>query len=200
LTILPLSLAMIVSGPFGGYLAGRVSPHRPIAVAMLLFSGGMFWLAHLTVSTGWQWLVPPFAVIGIGLGMASANINTAVMATVPRPVVGAAAGVVTTVRQLGSVLGIAVLGVVLQERESVYLARYLRGGTSPAGAQALAFTNAMNDTFLVCAAVLFAGALAALAVRYRRAEGDAPASVAGAAGGRERGGLPAPEEASRSAR
>ena len=165
LTLLPLSIAMFFAGPVGGFLADRVRPHRPIIVAMLLFSGGTFWLAHLSLSTSWQALIPPFVIIGIGLGVASANINTAVMAAVPREIAGAAAGVIATIRQFGSVLGIALLGVVLQERQSYLLAHHRPGP--------IAFTDAINDTFLVCAGVLLAGALTAFMVRQRRGTSEA---------------------------
>lgn len=166
LTVLPLAIFMALAGPFGGLLASRARPHWPIATAMLLFSVGMFWLAHLSVSSSWQGLVPPFVMIGIGLGIASATINNAVMAAVPRQEAGAAAGVVTTVRQLGSVLGIAVLGVVLQEQQSRYLSAHPHGHGHLI--QDLALTHAMNDTFLVCAVILALGALAAFGVRQRR--------------------------------
>jgi EmrB/QacA subfamily drug resistance transporter len=167
LLLLPLAGAMFVAGPFGGFLAQRVPPNRPIVAAMLLFCSGMVWLAHLSVSNNWHWLLPPFLVIGIGLGISSANINTAAMAAVPREVAGAAAGVLTTIRQLGSVLGIAVLGAVLQER-TVY---YLSAGSNHSRQQTpnfqnVAFTHALNDTFLVCSGVLLLGALAAVLVRH----------------------------------
>ena len=168
LTILPLAVAMAIAGPIGGWLAGRVRPNRPIFVALLLFAGGMFWLAHLTVSTSWQWLIGPFILLGLGLGISSANINTAVMRAVPSSVAGAASGVVATVRQMGAVLGVAILGAVLQSRLDFHTSQTLRGGTHR-GAQlsALVFTNALNDTLVVGAGVLLIGALAALLVRHR---------------------------------
>jgi MFS family permease len=170
LTLLPVSAAMFVAGPLGGYLAGHVRPHYPIMAAMLLFCGGMFWLSHLSLSTTWQSLIPPFIIIGLGLGMASANINTAAMGAVPRAEAGAAAGVIATIRQLGSVLGIAVLGAILQVRQQQYLTSELRHVHTQAGraqAQLLSFTQALDDALLVCAGVLAAGAVAALMVRRR---------------------------------
>jgi EmrB/QacA subfamily drug resistance transporter len=172
LDLLPMAVAMAVVGPIGGYLAHRFPPHWPVVAAMSLFAIGMFWLAHLTTITPWLWLAGPFLVIGTGLGISSANINTAVMHAVPRHSAGAAAGVIATVRQLGSVLGVAVLGAVLQNRESIHLANILQAQphashTVRSAASLTAFTDGLNDAFTVAAIVLAFGAVAALFVRHR---------------------------------
>ena len=56
----------------------------------------------------------PFALAGVGIGFSIASATSAVMATVPRDHVGAASGVLSTTRQMGTLMGIAVLGAVLQ--------------------------------------------------------------------------------------
>jgi hypothetical protein len=61
-------------------------------------------------------LLAPFLISGIGIGFAVAPVTSAVMATAPRDRVGNASGVLSTTRQVGSLLGIAVLGAVLQNR------------------------------------------------------------------------------------
>ena len=61
-------------------------------------------------------LLAPFLISGIGIGLAVAPVTSAVMATAPRDRVGNASGVLSTMRQVGSLLGIAVLGAVLQNR------------------------------------------------------------------------------------
>ncbi len=58
----------------------------------------------------------PFLISGIGIGFAVAPVTSAVMATAPKDRVGNASGVLSTMRQVGSLLGIAVLGAVLQNR------------------------------------------------------------------------------------
>ena len=58
----------------------------------------------------------PFLISGIGIGFAVAPVTSAVMATAPKDRVGNASGVLSTMRQVGSLMGIAVLGAVLQNR------------------------------------------------------------------------------------
>lgn len=65
----------------------------------------------LTVA-GWTlgaWL----AVYGVGVGMATAQLSSVIMSQVPPAQGGEASGLQSTVRQLGSALGIAVLGTLL---------------------------------------------------------------------------------------
>jgi hypothetical protein len=58
----------------------------------------------------------PFIIAGIGIGLGVAPVTAAVMATAPPDRVGNASGVLSTMRQFGSLLGIAILGAVLQNR------------------------------------------------------------------------------------
>ena len=58
----------------------------------------------------------PFLISGIGIGFAVAPVTSAVMATAPKDRVGNASGVLSTMRQVGSLMGIAILGAVLQNQ------------------------------------------------------------------------------------
>ncbi|MBU2600784.1 MAG: hypothetical protein KKA32_01240 [Actinobacteria bacterium] len=60
-------------------------------------------------------------VSGFGIGIVIAPMTSAVMASAPDDKAGSASGVLSTMRQLGSVLGIAVMGAVLQNRAIAYL-------------------------------------------------------------------------------
>ena len=61
-------------------------------------------------------LILPFLISGVGIGLAVAPVTSAVMATAPKDRVGNASGVLSTTRQVGSLMGIAILGAVLQNR------------------------------------------------------------------------------------
>lgn len=170
LALLPLSVSIALVGPIGGWLSSRVENRWPILAAFVLIGSGLFWLSHLSISTTWQWLAPSFVLIGIGLGIASANLNTAVLSVVRRESAGSASGVVTTVRQLGSVLGIAVLGAVIQTRQSAFLSSHLPAAHTTAQRSVVgerAFVSALANAFDVTVAVCIAAALFALLIRQR---------------------------------
>jgi hypothetical protein len=58
-------------------------------------------------------LVPPLFVYGLGVGFATAQLTSVVLADIPAEVSGLASGTNSMMRQIGSALGIAVLGSVL---------------------------------------------------------------------------------------
>jgi hypothetical protein len=62
---------------------------------------------------GWWPLAPALFIYGIGIGLATAQLTGVIMVDVPMDKIGQASGSQSTVRQIGSALGIAVLGTVL---------------------------------------------------------------------------------------
>lgn len=87
---------------------------------MFLLAFGLAWMAGLVpgvdkISPGTTpaSLLAPFIISGIGIGLAVAPVTSAVMATAPKERVGNASGVLSTMRKVGSLMGIAVLGAVL---------------------------------------------------------------------------------------
>jgi MFS family permease len=106
--------------------------------------------------------VPGLVTGGIGVGMTLAPASAAVLASVPDEKAGVASGVVTTFRQTGGVLGIAVMGAILASHIGS-----LRQGDPRLPA---AFMAGFRDALLTGGIVAIAGGLAgALTVSSRRA-------------------------------
>jgi hypothetical protein len=76
--------------------------------------------AILTVQSGtdtnWPAFLPAIAVMGLGMGGIWAPMATEAMRGVPMMLAGAAAGVNNTLRQVGSVVGSAAVGALLQNQ------------------------------------------------------------------------------------
>jgi len=62
---------------------------------------------------GWAVVAPFLFLYGIGIGLATAQLTGVILADIPMNKIGQASGSQSTVRQIGSALGIAVLGTVL---------------------------------------------------------------------------------------
>jgi hypothetical protein len=108
----------------------------------------------------------PFVLAGTGMALVFAPAANAVLRAVRPHEAGQASGATNTIRELGGVLGIAVLAAVFTARG---------GYESPQ-----AFVDGLVPALYLGAGVLAAGALAALAVpgAGRRREMAAPAAVA----------------------
>ncbi|WP_439675912.1 MFS transporter [Embleya sp. MST-111070] len=133
LTGLPMSIvAFAVSAGLGRVLHGR-RPDLVIGGGLLAVgAGGLLTAALVHGSAGWPALVPGFALVGAGVGMATPILGSVSMSSVPATRGGMAAGAVNTTRQLGFAFGIAVLGSVFTARVRTELSG--RGLVDPAGA------------------------------------------------------------------
>ncbi len=143
LTFAPMSLAAGVVAPFSGRLTDRIGG-RPILVAGLgLFAVGISWTTALAAvhSTSWTFFIP-MIVTGIGMGGVFAPSITVAMRPIQPADAGSASGVLNTTRQVGSAMGAAVMGAVLQNQLAWLLPSNAAQASLqlPAGARA-AFVN-----------------------------------------------------------
>ncbi len=117
LTGLPLSVAsFVVSAGIGRFMHSR-SPGPIIGVGLLLIGLGAGTCAlQIGPHSSWPALLIGFVLIGIGVGLSTPTLSSSAMSTVPLWRGGMAAGAVTTMRQLGFTLGVAVLGTLFASR------------------------------------------------------------------------------------
>jgi MFS family permease len=113
LFLLPMAAAMAVSAPVAGRIVARRGTRVPLLVAGAgLIAGGAL-LTALTASTSAGYLVVSYLAFGIGMGMVNAPITNSAVSGMPREQAGVAAGIASASRQVGQVLGVAVMGSVL---------------------------------------------------------------------------------------
>jgi MFS family permease len=160
---LPWTAVPAFAAPISGLLMDRIGPRRIIAVSMTLQAVGIGWLAVVSrLDTQYVELVPPFVLAGLGMGLFFAPMARLTLGFAPRHLEGVASGTSNALRQLGTVLGIAVLGSVF----SAY------GGY----ATTASFVDGLVPAMSVGAIVLAAGALLILVAPQRvPAPGAAPA-------------------------
>ncbi|MFM1957598.1 MAG: hypothetical protein RLZ41_997 [Actinomycetota bacterium] len=105
--------AFLASG-VGGALSGKLSAVNAVRIGVLLELIAVAGIAFIaSTAGGWQGIAPFLAVYGVGVGLATAQLTGVIMVDVPNEKTGQASGSQSTVRQIGSALGIAVLGTVL---------------------------------------------------------------------------------------
>ena len=114
LLLLALAIGSFFAAPAAAGLARRFGPRRVVTLGMALEAVGIALTAALVSrDLNVLLLVAPLFVYGLGVGFATAQLTSVVLSDIPAEVSGLASGTNSMMRQIGSALGIAILGSVL---------------------------------------------------------------------------------------
>ena len=121
--VAPLALAATVVAPVAGQVADRVGGKYLLMAGLAIFGAGAAWVVAIARSDSAATdFIVPLAFTGAGLGLVFAPQTTLAMSAISARSAAAASGVFNTTQQIGSVLGAAVIGAVLQNRLALELA------------------------------------------------------------------------------
>jgi EmrB/QacA subfamily drug resistance transporter len=135
---LPATVVIVVVSPFTGRVVGRRGSRLPLGVAGLLMMAASALLVLVQPRSSYLFLAVCYLLVGFGFGMVNPPITNTAVSGMPMSQAGVAAAVAGTARQVGSVLGVAVLGSVVASRMHGQLASRLAASHLPAALQAKA--------------------------------------------------------------
>src|ERR1700759_818818 len=120
LYLLPMAAALAICATVSGRIVASRGTRVPmVASGILVIAAGVL-MTRLTDLTSLPYLFLTYVIFGAGLGLVNAAITNSAVSGMPREQAGVAAGVASASRQIGSSLGVAVMGSVLSAN--------LRGG------------------------------------------------------------------------
>jgi EmrB/QacA subfamily drug resistance transporter len=153
--LLPWSMPPMFIAPIAGALADRYGNRPFMALGLALQAAGLAWVA-LIASPDVSYLPvgAALAIAGAGTSFCFPTVANAVVGSVPLAEAGVASGTNSTIRELGGVLGVAVLATVFV-RPGVY-------------SSAQTFVDGFVPALWVAVAFSAAGMLAALLAAPRR--------------------------------
>ncbi len=113
--LLPFSLGAFIGVGISAPLGLKLGKVIPFAGAICQ-AAGIWWVGQVVSSkgadfSGWD-ATPPMLLAGIGLGLLVVPLIDIALSTVSTDDAGAASGTYSTFQQLGSALGIAIIGAV----------------------------------------------------------------------------------------
>jgi EmrB/QacA subfamily drug resistance transporter len=149
LLLLPLMAGLVAASIVGGQLLSRTGRYRWQAITgSALILAGLVLATRLDAQSSQSAVTLPMIVLGIGIGTSMPVFGVVSQNAVPQRLMSSATSAVQFVRQMGSVLGLAIIG-------SYFNSRLSAASGSPVERQA----TAIHDVF-VLTAILAAVALA----------------------------------------
>jgi EmrB/QacA subfamily drug resistance transporter len=160
--------ATMVVAPLAGVFSERYGSRTFMAAGLGLQALALGWLASLAgVGTTYASMIAPFALAGAGMALVFAPSANAVLSAVRTDEAGQASGAANAIRELGGVIGIAVLATVFTSHGN-YLSSH-------------AFVSGLVPAMWVGVAVLAAGAVLPLALPFNSRASAAQHAAAEAA-------------------
>ena len=201
LAMLPLVVGIFSTSISGGQIMSRTGRYKWMPITGSLVVGVAFiGLSRIAVGTGYAYVAVLMLVFGAGLGLTMQVVVTAVQNNVDRRHMGVATASVTFFRSMGGAVGTALFGAILNTRLAHHLAAVIPPGAgAQAGAAAgsvndvtaiqslpepvhtwvlTAFTQAMDDLFLVAVPFLALGLVIAVLMREKPLGGREAAAPA----------------------
>lgn len=196
--MMPLMAGLMVAAKGSEPVVRRFGARGAISAGLIVLAFAAFLGARTTVDSGYGFTALWLTITGVGFGFAMVPAMTAALATLPPDRAGSGSGLLMTVRQVGSAIGIALLGSLLagiftdrldvaglpgaaadRAGDSVVAAHLVAAklGDRPLAASAdSAYVHGMDMVLLVCGvAAVITALLAAALLRNPAAPSGQPA-------------------------
>jgi MFS transporter, DHA2 family, multidrug resistance protein len=144
LRLLPMLIGLTAGVQLANRIAPKTGPKIPVALGFAGMAAGLLAGATTSVGSGYGFTAAWLVAFGIGLGLAMPTSTMAAVGSLGKERSGAGSATVFALRQLGSSIGVAILGTLVN---SSYRAHVAVAGL-PAPVAALARTSASSGAAL----------------------------------------------------
>ena len=126
LRFLPIAPLMILIAPRTPWIAARIGSNRTVSIGMALVATAMIGFRALSLDTGYAYIFGCLVLLVVGISMAMSPMTSAIMSAVPPNRAGAGSAMNDATRELGSALGVAVLGSIAASHYTSALTGFVR--------------------------------------------------------------------------
>lgn len=113
LMILPNAAAIVVASGIAQYALPRIGPRKLVTVGVLIMALGIGMFTGVDATAGTLTMIGYIMIFGFGFGLAAQPLTDTVMAAVPVEDAGIGSAINDVSRELGSALGVAILGSIV---------------------------------------------------------------------------------------
>jgi MFS transporter, DHA2 family, methylenomycin A resistance protein len=117
LAFLPITVVIMLTNIVSGRLNGTLGPKKVITAGLIFAAVGYGWLATITAQSPYRSLLVQLLVAGIGIALTIPSLTVVSLSTAKGTSTGIVSAVFNTARQVGGLLGVAVLGSLVSNRQ-----------------------------------------------------------------------------------
>ncbi len=157
-------IMMVIFSPISGRLSDRFGSRGLASIGMLIIAVSFLAIYFMLGKVEPGEMVWPLAVIGIGFGLFSAPNTNSVMSSVSRQDSGSASGILSTMRFVGQLMSISIMGSILAVSMPRTLLLELFSGISSdiSAFDVTAFVGGMKEGMLIASILCFIGVFTSL--------------------------------------
>jgi EmrB/QacA subfamily drug resistance transporter len=133
LATLPATVVIAFGSPLVGRVVAARGSRLPLTLSGLLLAAGAGVLALQQTGTSYLLLAAGYVLLGLGFALVNPPITNTAVSGMPRAQAGVASAVASSSRQIGNVLGVAIIGSVVTSRFRVEVTRLAVARHLPAG-------------------------------------------------------------------
>jgi EmrB/QacA subfamily drug resistance transporter len=109
---LPFAVTVGVTSPLAAELAKRIGTKIPVVAGLLLMAAGLAHMGSASVGSSYGHFVVATVLMAAGMGLAMAPATESIMGALPPEQAGVGSAVNDTTREIGGVMGVAILGSI----------------------------------------------------------------------------------------
>ena len=163
-----MATAMSLAAPVSGWLSDRLHPRYIAASGTLVVALGLVWMSRLDGSASGPEVGVRIATVGLGIGTFQAAAYAFMLKALPASRFGIGSGSISVAQALGSVVSVALGGLVFALRSDDHTANLIAQGLSSSTVEVDSLVLAFQDVFRIGAGIAAGGAALFLLVSLGR--------------------------------
>ena len=154
LTLTAIPITVVLVAPLSGSMSDKIGSRALGSIGLGIASIGLLMCSMLGAHPTRAHVIAALAVVGFGTAVFQSPNSSSIMGSVSKSMLGVAAGMMATMRNLGMITGVALSGAIYTSRLNIY---------SHMTSSLAASVHAYRDAFTVAAAVCALGILTSAA-------------------------------------
>ncbi len=119
--LIPVAAVVLPTAALTPRLVSTIGLKPVMVIGLLLIAGGLVVVSRLTVDSGYLPFLLGLIIAGLGIGLASSTGTSAIVGSLSQNKQGVASAMNDTTREVGSAIGIAVMGSVFSSQYAEHL-------------------------------------------------------------------------------